>query len=56
MCTDVDGIPFVVYLIPIDLFCYPAIILLAVDFYIFMLEFDAHTDWMVIGRILWHNV
>ena len=37
-------------------FCYPAIILLAVDFCISMFEFDAHTDWMVIKRILWHIV
>jgi hypothetical protein len=56
MCTDMGGIPFFVYLTLVDLFCYPAIILLAVDFYIFMFEFDAHTDWVVIRRIFWHIV
>jgi hypothetical protein len=45
-----------VYLIPVDLSCYPAIILLAVDFCIFIFEFAAHADWMVIRRIIWHIV
>jgi len=31
MCTDVGGVPFFVYLIPVDILCDPAIILLAVD-------------------------
>jgi hypothetical protein len=48
----VGRIPFFVYLIPVDLLCYSAIILLAVDFCIFMFEMDGDQTYSLAYRVI----